>query len=227
MEIKNVPTGVIPDLHAPGHLDHALEFVQDTFSDHKVEQIVSIGDIVDHHYISFHTSEVDAPNSRQEFRKAKKELRRWYKAFPEVYICKGNHDELPARQAKALGMDPEIFLKSLNQIYGMPKTWRWAEHFTMSDELWIEHGLGSGGMYGCKNTALKKGCSYVQGHTHAHAAVFHIPLAFKKMQAMNVGCLMDTEKYNARYGKQFYKVPMSHGCGIIHAPDELQFVPMK
>ena len=227
MEIQNVVTGVIPDLHIPGHLDDALEFCLDTFNDYKVEQIVCIGDIVDHHYISRHSNEPDAPNSEQEWVNTMKELRRWYKAFKKVLICNGNHDEIPARHAKNIGMSPDIFMKPLSQVYKMPKGWIWSNNFTINRELWIEHGLGSNGMYGAKNTAYKKGCSYVQGHTHAHAAVFNVPLAFTDCQAMNVGCLMDADKYNARYGTQWYKVPMSLGCGIIKSPNELHFIPKR
>jgi len=227
MEIQNVVTGVIPDLQIPGHLDDALEFCLDTFSDNKVEQVVCIGDLVDHHYISRHTTEYDALNSEEEWKLSMKELRRWYKAFPNVFLCKGNHDEIPTRHAQSLGLSPKLFVRTLNNIYKMPKGWVWDDYFTMGSKLWIEHGIGSNGMYGCKNTALKKGCSYVQGHTHAHGGVFDIPSAFEHRQAMNVGCLMDVDKYNARYGKIWYKVPMSLGCGIIKAPDEMQFIPKR
>ena len=227
MEIHNKITGVISDLHIPGHIHTALEFVRDTFSQYKVEQVVCVGDLIDHHFISRHISEVDAMSPKQEVRATRKELKRWVAAFPKMFLCRGNHDAIPARHIKQFGMDESIFLKSLNQIYGLPKAWVWDDWFTMNKELWIEHGIGSGGMYGAKNTAWKKGCSYVQGHTHSGAAVFNIPLAFKQAQAMNVGCMIDSEKYNARYGKIWFKTPVSLGCGIINDPNEMHFVPMR
>lgn len=218
--------GIIPDLHLPGHIDDALEFVRDTFSDHKVTKVISVGDLIDHHYIGFHNSEVDAFNPVDEAKKAQAELKRWVKAFPEMKICRGNHDDRPIRLAKLMGMPPDLFLKSLNEVYELPDTWLWAERWDVEGVIY-EHGLGSNGMYGAKNTAIKLGSSYVQGHTHAHGAVFDLPQSRHHMCAMNVGALIDAEKYNARYAKLFYKIPMSLGCGIVLAHDEMKFIPKR
>ena len=58
--MKDRIVGVIPDLHVPGHLEDSLEFIQDTFSDNKVTEQVCIGDLIDHHFISFWENELDA-----------------------------------------------------------------------------------------------------------------------------------------------------------------------
>jgi predicted phosphodiesterase len=224
--MKDIVTGVIPDLHIPGHVLHALEFVQDAFSDHKVTRIVCVGDIIDHHYISAFQSELDAMNPEQEWKASKKELKRWVDAFPIVYACIGNHDARPVRQAKTLGMPKDIFLKPLNEVYGLPSTWRWKTQWDI-DSVIYEHGLGSNGMYGAKNTCIKYGSSYVQGHTHAYGAVFDIPQVRRRLSAMNVGALIDKDKYNARYAKNVYKVGMSLGCGIVFNESEMKFVPMR
>lgn len=225
-KLKDVTTGVIPDLHIPGQLKDALEFCQDTFNDKKVQQIICIGDLVDHHFISRHPTELDALNPREEWQKARTEVNRWTYAFPEVFLCKGNHDFIHERQAQTLGM-PDLFLKSINDIYGLPETWIWSHKFLLFDSVIVDHGLGSGGMYGAKRTANSLACSYVQGHTHAHAAVFNLPRPLKDGAAMNVGCLVDNTKYNMRYGEQIYKIPMSLGCGIIHESNHMEFVPYK
>lgn len=217
--------GVIPDLHIPGHMKNSLEFIQDSFSDHKVTDVICIGDIVDHHYISFFIPETDALNPEEEAKAARKELKRWAKAFKNMKLCIGNHDALPKRLAKSMGM-PNLFLKSLNQVYGLPASWQWKPRWDIGNVIY-EHGLGSNGMYGAKNSALKLGSSYVQGHTHAHGAVFDLPQVRHRMAAMNVGALIDRDKYSARYGKGIYKVPMSLGCGIVYAHDEMKFVPYR
>jgi len=227
MVIPSRVTGVISDLQMPGHLDNALEFCQDTFSDAKVKQIICIGDLIDHHYISFHGTEPDALNSVQEWKAVQKELQRWVKAFPKMFLCRGNHDDIPARQMTKIGMHPDIYLRDLNTIYGLPKSWVWSDQFTLFESCLVDHGLGSTGMYGAKNTANKLGCSYVQGHTHAYGATFDIPRLFRNAAAMNVGCLMDEDKYNGRYGKKVFKQPMSLGSGIIYAHDEMKFVPKR
>jgi len=224
--MENIITGVIPDMQFPGHLDAAFDFIRRTFDRNKVERIICIGDLVDHHYIGFHQNEVDALNSEQEWESTMKELRKWSKEYPEVYCCIGNHDERPDRAAEYMGMSPKLFLKPFNEVYELPKTWRWEPQWDFEHVLY-EHGLGSNGMYGCKNTAIKMGTSYVQGHTHAHAGVFDIPQFRRNLCAMNVGCLMDVNKYNARYGKKFFKVPMSLGCGIVESSTSMKFCPMK
>ena len=226
MILNNEPTGVISDLHIPGHKKYALEFCQDTFNDLKIKQVVCIGDVFDHHFMSRHPSELDAFNPVQELRLAKTEISHWVKAFPEMYIMKGNHDRIPERQAQTLGI-PSVFLKDLNAVYDLPDTWVWDWNATIFEYVLIDHGLGSTGMYGAKNTAQKLGCSYVQGHTHAHAAVFDLPRPMGDRAAMNVGCLMDQEKYNARYGRLIYKTPVSLGIGVINAVDSMIFIKMQ
>ncbi len=225
MEIQDKVTGIISDLHIPGHHENALEFCKDTFSDNKVKQVVCIGDIIDHHYISRHLSEPVAMNPLDEWGSTMNELNKWKKAFPNMVIAEGNHDKIPYRQAKTLGI-PEKFLKTLHDMYKLPVGWMFTERMHIRERLIIEHGLGSNGMYGAKNTAKTLGVSYVQGHTHAHAAVFDIPRPFHNIQAMNVGCLIDTSKYNATYAKLYFKTPVSIGCGIIHSVDNLQYIPM-
>lgn len=218
--------GVIPDLHIPGHIDDSLEFVQDTFSDHRVTDVLCTGDIIDHHYISFHNNELDANNPIQEWNAAVKELTRWVKAFPKMKLCLGNHDERPGRAAKSMGMPEEIFMRPLNDIYGLPKLWVWKPSWDINNVIY-EHGIGSNGMYGAKNTAIKYGSSYVQGHTHAHGAVFDVPQKRHHLCAMNVGALIDKEKYHSRYAKMIYKIEMSLGCGIVYNESEMKFVPKR
>lgn len=224
--MPDIITGVIPDLHIPGNLDNALEFIQDTFSDHGVTRVISIGDIIDHHYISSFAPEVDAQNPIQEWRLAMAELQKWVKAFPRLRICTGNHDQRPKRAAKIVGLPDTVFLKTLNAIYNLPDAWEWSMRWDI-DNVIYEHGLGSNGMYGSKNTAKLIGSSFVQGHTHAHGAVFDIPQVRRHLAAMNVGALIDKDKYQARYAKQIYKTEMSLGCGIVFNESEMKFVPMR
>jgi len=227
INLRGVRTGVIPDLHIPGHVDGALEFCVETFRNHGVQQVVCLGDIVDHHFISRHQTEVDALNPEQEFKLAKKELQKWVKAFPDMFICQGNHDLIPERRLHELGVPSTVYLKSLNDVYGLPDTWVWSERFKVFDDVIIEHGIGSAGMYGARNTAIKLGCSYVQGHTHSFAGTYDIPRALKNNAAMNAGCLVDVDKYYSRYGRLIFKVPVSLGCGIIYSVNHMEFIPFR
>jgi predicted phosphodiesterase len=226
-KLQNKITGIIPDTHIPGHIEDALEFTQKVFYDKHVQQVVHTGDLVDHHYISRWPIELDALSPKEEWFAAKLELQRWVQAYPKMHICVGNHDDIPRRRLEELGIPDEVFLKSLNDIYGLPDTWIWAERFLLFKSVIIEHGLGSGGMYGAKNTANKLGVSYIQAHTHAYAAVFHIPRAIDNAAAMNAGCLIDAAKYYSRYGQKYFKVPVSLGCGVVYASDHMEFYPYR
>lgn len=222
----NKVIGVISDLHIPGHCSDSLDFLRDTFSDHKVTDIVCVGDMIDHHYISFHDNELDADNPVQEWEKAMDVLQDFVKAFPKMRICYGNHDVRPHRAAKSVGMPKGVFLKPLNEVYGLPKEWRWSTRWDI-DSVIYEHGIGSNGMYGAKNTALKIGSAYVQGHTHAYGAVFDLPQVRHRFSAMNVGALIDKDKYHSRYAKGVFKTEMSLGCGIVYSCDEMKFIPKR
>ncbi len=149
-------------------------------------------------------------------------LKKWTKAFPDVKVCSGNHDRIPERQVKTLGI-PKRYLRSLNEIYELPKTWVFSDHHEI-DNVWYEHGLGSTGMYGAKNTALKYRMSYVQGHTHANAGVFHMTAPKDSIWAMNVGSGVDERHLQMRYGK-IYKNKSTLGCGIVMGNFGF-FVPM-
>lgn len=225
MQLKNEVTGIISDTHFPGHVDGALEFVLEIGEKWGVTQWVHIGDVIDHHYISRHPTELDAWNPVEEAEKAKAELAYWVEAIPNMTIMKNSHDKIPVRQAKTVGM-PEMFLRPLNEIYVLPDTWVWADRVELFNRTIIEHGLGSNGMYGAKNTSKSLGCSWIQGHTHAHGAVFDLPRPTGDCCAMNVGCLMDEKKYFARYGKN-YKIPVSLGMGIALADDEMYFIKYR
>ncbi len=224
IQLDNVPTGIISDTHFPGHVDGALDFVLRTGEKWGVQQWIHIGDVVDYHYISRHPTEPDADSPIVEYNKAKAEIRKWYYAIPQMTICRGNHDNIPLRQLKTLGI-PELFLRDFNEIYGTPG-WTWTDNIKLFNNTLVDHGEGSGGMYGAKNTANKLGCSYIQGHVHAYGTVFNLPRPFLDAAALNVGCLMDENKYFARYGKRF-KVPVSLGMGICLGDDEMYFIKYR
>jgi len=225
IKLNNVTTGIISDTHFPGQLDGALDFVLDTGRDWNVKQWVHIGDMFDHHYISRHPTETVAMNPVDEVEASRKEVARWVNAIPNLVILENSHDRIPVRQGETLGM-PELFLRSLADVYNLPATWHWTQRVWLFNRTLIEHGLGSNGMYGAKNTSKALGCSWIQGHTHAHGAVFDLPRPTGDCAAMNVGCLMDQNKYFAKYGVN-YKLPVSLGMGIACADDEMYFIKYK
>lgn len=220
---KDSIVGFFTDTHEPACHPRFFEFVRDTFRQHGVTQVVCGGDLVDHHFISRHVSEPDALNPIDELEMAIKNLEKWHKEFPEVLVCNGNHDNIPVRQAKELGI-PERYLRSLNEVYGLPEGWKWAPQHEV-DGVIYEHGLGAGGMYGFKNLALAYRQSVCVGHTHSYGGVLYIASNKDIIFGLNGGCGIDVESYNARYGST-YKFKPTLGCGIIKNGKEAMFIPM-
>jgi len=221
---KETVVGFFTDIHEPAAHPRFFEFVRDTFVSHRVNKVVCGGDLVDHHFISRHVSEPDALNPIDELELAIRNLEKWGKEFPEVLVCTGNHDAIPVRQAKELGI-PERYLRSLNDVYGLPSGWKWAPQHEL-DGVIYEHGLGAGGMYGFKNLALAYRQSVCVGHTHSYGGVLYIASNKDIIFGLNGGCGIDVKSYAARYGSN-YKFKPTLGCGIIRGGKEAQFIPMN
>ena len=45
----------------------------------------------------------------------------WYEAFPELTLVMGNR--IPARQLRKLGMEPTIYMRPIEELFGMPLGW--------------------------------------------------------------------------------------------------------
>ena len=73
---------VIGDIHAPFTLDGYLEFCKDTYAKYNCNQVVFIGDIIDNHYASFHTSDPDGMGGGDELDIAVEVVKEWANAFP-------------------------------------------------------------------------------------------------------------------------------------------------
>lgn len=215
--------GIVADLHIPAVLPGYREFCMKTFANHGVDQVVFIGDIIDLHAMSRHISEPSADGALREFEKAKAILKEWSSVFTHAKICEGNHDAIPKRQAKEVGI-PDLYLRSLNDVYELPATWHWAYSHTIAG-VHYDHGLGSSGMYGCKNTAQKMGMSYVQGHTHSNAGVFYMSSEARTIFGMNVGAACDDSNVALSYGRNF-KQKQTPGVGIVKHGKTALFLPM-
>ncbi len=85
-------TLIISDTHLPFEKEGYLEFCKRIEKRFDCTRVVHIGDLVDNHAISYHEHDPDGWSPAQEMKEVDKQLQKWYKAFPEVYLCRGNHD---------------------------------------------------------------------------------------------------------------------------------------
>ena len=121
-------TLVMPDLHLPYHHRDAFDFLWALLKHYKFTRIINVGDIFDHHRPSFHESETDAMNAEDEFDAALRESKTLQEMFPEMIITIGNHDAIPVRQAKNIGL-PLAMLSDFNKVYNLKDGWEWVDQY--------------------------------------------------------------------------------------------------
>ena len=166
---KNV--GIVGDTHFPFCHPKYLDFCYEVFNKFQCSEIVHIGDEVDNHAISFHETNPNGESASKEAIMAMQQLNIWYKRFPNVKVCIGNHSALHKRKAIANGL-PERFIKSYEDAWEAPKGWKWALEWEIDGVLYT-HGTGSSGQAGAINRARDARQSTVIGHIHSFGGVLY------------------------------------------------------
>lgn len=219
-------TLVIADTHLPFEKDGYLEFCKRIEKQLNCTRVVHIGDLVDNHAISYHEHDPDGWSPAYEMTEVDKRLSKWFKAFPEVSLCRGNHDNLVDRKGKTVGLPNRCF-KSFREMWKLPKGWK--DDFSFIFDNVVYQHSGSGGRYGHINTALSNRMSTVIGHLHSVAGVEYTANERGVIFGMCVGCGLDRHKYAFDYGRQFKNKPIL-GCGVVsNAPrgTNATFYPME
>jgi len=197
---------VIGDLHAPFTLPNYLYFCIDVYAKYNCNQVVFIGDIIDNHYSSFHTTDPDGLGGGDELDLAVKDIALWYRQFPVADVMIGNHDRMIMRRAFDSQI-PQRWIKSYNDVLGTPN-WRWLENVIYDDVLY-EHGEGGQAATKARHNMMSSVC----GHTHTVAYVqWYVGKRFRVF-GMQVGCGIDAKSYAAAYAKNFKRQAI--GCGVI------------
>jgi predicted phosphodiesterase len=196
---------VIGDIHAPFTLPQYLDFCKDMYARHNCNQVIFIGDIIDNHYASFHTTDPDGMGGGDELDLAIKHVKKWKKAFPVADVCIGNHDRIIMRKAFDSQI-PSRWIKSYNEVLGTK--WNWVEQIVYDGVQYV-HGEGGTARTKCKNDMM----STVQGHIHTQAYTEWSVGKNFKIFGMQVGCGIDSKSYAAAYAKNFKKQAI--GCGVV------------
>jgi len=204
-------TLIIADTHIPFEKEGYLEFCKRIEKQEKCTRVVHIGDLVDNHAISYHEHDPNGWSPAHEMEKADKTLVKWFKAFPEVYLCRGNHDNLVDRKGKTVGLPKRCF-QDFRTMWNLPKGWK-DEFSFIFDNVCYQHS-GSGGRYGHILTAQNNRMSTVIGHLHSVCGVGFDANEREVIFGMCVGCGLDRHKYAFDYGRQFKHKPIL-ACGVV------------
>lgn len=216
-------TLVIGDTHMPFVHPNYLRFLEEVADAYQPDEIVHIGDLVDHHALARFTSDPDGLSAGHEWKATLNELKRFARVFPKVKWVLGNHDKRPFNRA----FDSEIpaaFLRPLAEVYQLPKEWEVAPYFEIDGVRYI-HGESAGGLSSWQNYCTKMGQSTVIGHMHSLGGVRYHRTPNGQLFSMAVGCGVDDETYAFAYGKSHPVRPIL-GCGLVTDGVEAEFVPM-
>ena len=205
--------GIIGDTHLPYELDGYLEFCQEQFDLWNVDTVVHIGDFIDNHSLSFHDSEPLLHNVHGEYESALERAKRWYDAFPNVTLILGNHDRIPARQLRKLGMEPSIYMRPLEELLDMPEGWLIEEQIEIDGVLY-HHGETANGVNGFRNDAKQRMQCTVSGHNHSNLGVSYTASDRELVWGMAVGCGVNQKHLAFAYGRHFKLKPII-GCGVV------------
>ena len=213
--------------HAPAMRDDFIPFLQSIYKKHNCTRVVHLGDLVDWHAISFHESDPSLPSPSEEFTAALRQVRELHSAFPVLDYMIGNHDALPDRQARRLGLPSEV-MKDFQSLWELDG---WTIHPRFA-RLWIDnvqyrHGdMGKGGMNAAKANAMAEFCSLVQGHLHAQAGVTYHANEQSCVFGLSVGCGVAHSHPAMNYGRVYTAKPIV-GCGVVYNDKFAVFEPME
>lgn len=210
---KNKCVLVISDMHVPYQHRDTVKFLEAVKKKYNPDRVISIGDEVDKHALSFHDSDPDLPSAGDELRLAIKALQPIYKLFPRMDIISSNHGDMVYRKAKHHGI-PKAYLQSYGEVLQAPIGWKWHNDLTITlsnkTQCYFHHGLSSNILKVVKEYSL----NVVHGHYHNSAGVHYASTPEKLLWGLQVGCLIDDNSLAFAYNKTTLGRPMI-GVGII------------
>lgn len=203
---------MIADTHLPFVHPGYLDFCNDIYKRVKCKKVVHIGDLVDNHAINYHEHDPDGKSPQDEMQEADKQLKQWFKAFPNVYLCRGNHDRMVDRKGKTVGL-PSRALRPFRDIWNLPKSWQDDFSFVI-DNVVFQHGTGYLGDNAHLNAATRNRQSTVIGHIHHLSAMSYTASEKDCIFGMAVGCGINRRTYAFAYGREMPKKPVL-SCGVV------------
>jgi hypothetical protein len=201
---------IIGDIHCPFDLEEYFDFCKKIKKKYNTNKIIFIGDILDNHYSSFHSTDPDGFSAGEELDRAIYHLKRWYKEFPEATVILGNHDLNVERRLFDCGISKR-WMRDFNEILEVSK-WKFINDQYEYQDIIFTHGTGVSGVNAAHDIALYRNKSTVIGHLHTQSSVIYVN---GNIYGMCVGCGIDFEKYAFNYARNYKKRPIL-SCGVIY-----------
>lgn len=205
---------VIPDLHAPYQHPDTLRFLRAVKEQMQPDLVVSLGDELDYHAMSFHDSDPNLDSAGAELERGKKFLRKLHAEFPNVLVCHSNHGSMAYRRAKAHGIPVQLVRKYRDIVFpGLDaRGWSWADSWKIKTPLgpvMFKHQSS-----GILADAAHNGCNLVVGHSHGNFSVEYCASSAHLYYGCYSGCLVDKDSLAFAYGRLSKNKPII-GCTLI------------
>lgn len=216
---------IIGDTHIPFDRPGYLEFCRNIQEEYDCGTVVHIGDETDNCALSQYEKDPDGLSAQSEYEIALTRIKDWYKVFPKVKLCIGNHTARPFRLARTIGI-PSRFLKSYEEIWEAPQGWEWADSFDIAG-VHYTHGNGSAGSGAALKRAMQIRQSVVMGHLHKEAGIQYNVSNRDALFGMLVGCGISDKEYAFYYAKDDPRKSIV-SCGVVLAGETpiLRLMPL-
>jgi predicted phosphodiesterase len=199
--------------HIPFEHPKYLDFLLDTRDRVKCGTIVCLGDLVDNHSLSMKfDQDPNGLSPTDEIREARLHLKKYFKAFPSLFLSLGNHDSRVDLKAKHVGLPEDVF-RPFRDIWGLPKEWKDAYSHEI-DGVKYMHGTGLSGDNAPEKASILNRQSTVIAHIHHNLKSGYMTSNRDRILYMGVGCGIDIKRYAFEYNRDFIKRPVL-GCGVI------------
>lgn len=207
---------LIGDLHAPANLPNYLDFCSDIYDKYNCDHVIFMGDLIDLHASSFHSTDPDGLNAGDELDAAVNEIQRWNDIFPVADVVLGNHDLIVMRKAYKEGISKR-WIKDFNDVLGVK--WNFQPSFEYNNCL-FRHGLGMK----ASPKAGSEMMNVIQSHFHTESYINYKVGRGKMVFGMQVPCGINREHYSMVYAKEFPKQAI--GCGVLLEYGRLPIIEM-
>lgn len=215
---------IIGDTHAPCMIEGYVDFLKDCKRAWKCDRVVHIGDLCDIAALSFHLKKPQHKDPIAEYELAMIQVAEITKAFPVCDLLLGNHDVLPYRWAKEVGI-PEEMMRDFRSIYKLPKSWTIHPRYHQLEIDGCLYQHGDRGRSSAILNAKMEFQSVIQGHLHSKAGVEFYANSSSRIFGLQSGCGVDWKHAQMEYGIKFSGKPLI-GCGIVIDGTTPIFEPM-
>ncbi len=201
------------DFHAPYQHKDALRFLKAVKAEYSPTAIISVGDELDSHAMSFWPSEIDLANATEELMQGRKVIAGLAELFPELLCVESNHTDRLYRAGKRANIPKELLVPYKTMLGVQDYNWSWQFErrlYIKGQHVVFVHNGGSNVLL----TSQRHGCSVVAGHIHTKQKIEYWQSPYGRSYGMQVGCLVDHTSPAYRYSIGQVIQPLL-GCSVI------------